>query len=226
MNNARITLITLALALTAASAAWGADPVPALISSGAALQKDLADAKLRVDAAVQKDKDVAAQGKELIAEKAKLLADLADWQKEDGFIRQRSDDFNNRCNPDKRLNAEELKACKKDADEIGQGIAKVNGDNAELGKRNDALNAKIPAYNQEAQKATAEQDAAHAAFDSTTKKEGAWLDVVRKQLSSDAYKPYGAKAGCPDMDKRPDTTDAIIKMTDDVIACLKKASNP
>src|SRR5262249_31798999 len=141
-------------------------------------------------------------------------------------IRKRSSEFQNRCSPEKKLEQEQLKACKKDADELNTDIAKVNSDNAELNKRNDALNARIPGYNQEAQKAPAEQDAAYAAYHASTQKERGWLDSARNQLSTEAFKAYSDKAGCPDMTQPPQTTDAMIKMTNDIIACLKKVSSP
>ena len=225
MTSLRVPVITLALALSAASAAWGAESVMNLISSGEAVQKDVAETKARMDAAVQHNKEVAAQGNALAAEKAKLTADFASWQNENDDIKKRSGEFQNRCSPDKKLEQEQLRACKKDADELNQDINKVNGDNAELEKRNAALNARILSYNQEAQKAPAEQDAAYAAFNASTQKERGWLDSARNQLATDAFKSYSDKAGCPDMTRPPQTTDAMIKMTDDIITCLRKVSS-
>ena len=226
MASIRISLISLALSLGAASTAWGADSVMTLISSGEAIQKEVTDNKARMDAAVQKNSEVAAKGKDLSAEKTKLLADQSDWQKEDDQVTQRTSDFQNRCSPDKHLAAEQLKACQKDADELNQDIAKVNSENAELIKRNNDLNAKIPPYNDEAQKAPAEQDAAYAAYNASTTKERTWLDQVRAQLATDAFKAYADKAGCPDMNQPPKTPEAMAKMTGDIIACLKKVSSP
>src|SRR5580765_5598026 len=122
MKSMRISLITLALALSASGAAWSAESVMNLISSGEAVQKEVTDNKARMDAAVQKNNDVAAKGKDLSSEKAKLLADQSDWQKENDEVKQRTSDFQNRCSPDKKLEAEQLKACQKDADELNQDI--------------------------------------------------------------------------------------------------------
>jgi cell division protein FtsB len=226
MKSMHMPVITLALSLGAAGAAWGAESVMNLVNSGEAVQKELAATKARMDAAVQRNKDVAAQGNELAAEKAKLMADFADWQKENDDVKQRTTAFQNRCSPDRHLDQQQLNACKKDADELNADIAKVNSDNAELNKRNAALNARIPGYNDEAQKAPAEQDAAYEAYNAATKKERSWLDAARDQLANDAFKSYGEKAGCPDMSKPPQTTDAMVKMTDDIVACLKKVSHP
>ncbi|HEY3646188.1 MAG TPA: hypothetical protein VGM16_12690 [Gammaproteobacteria bacterium] len=225
MTSLRVPVITLALSLGAASA-WGAESVMNLISSGEAVQKDVTATKGRMDAAVQRNKDVAAQGNSLAAEKAKLMADFADWQKENDTVKKGTGDFQNRCSPDKKLEQEQRKACQKDADELNQDIAKVNSENAELNKRNDALNAVILGYNKEAQAAPAEQDAAYAAYNAATQKERAWLDAARNQLSTEAFKAYSDKAGCPDMTQPPQTTDAMVKMSDDIIACLRKVSSP
>lgn len=226
MKSIRICLISLALGLGAVSAAQGAESVMNLISAGEAIQKEVLETRSHLDDAVVKNKDVATKGNDLAAEKTQLMKDFSDWQKENDAIKQRTSDFQGRCSPDKHLEQEQLKACKKDADELNQDIAKVNSENAELNKRNDALNARIPGYNDEAQQAPAGQKAAYDAFNAATIKERTWLDSARDQLSSDAFKTYGQKAGCPDMTQPPKTTDAMIKMTDDIIACLKKVANP
>src|SRR5579885_2773096 len=112
MKSMRIPSFTLLLVLGAGSA-WGAESVMNLISSGEAIQKEVADNKARMDAAVQKNNVVAAKGKELSAEKAKLLSDQSDWQKENDEVKQRTSDFQARCSPDKKLDQEQLKACQK-----------------------------------------------------------------------------------------------------------------
>jgi hypothetical protein len=226
MKSMRNSVLTLALTLGAASAAWGAQSVMDLINSGEAVQKEVADSKVRMDAAVQKNKDVAAQGQGLTGEKTKLMSDFSDWQKENDSIQQRSTDFQNRCSPDKHLEPDQLKACKTFADELNDDIAKVNSENTQLNQRNDALNAKIPAYNQAATQAPAEQKSAYDAYNASTLKERAWLDSARDQLSTDAFKTYAGKAGCPDMTQPPKSTDGMSKMTDDIIACLRKVSHP
>jgi len=100
----------------------------------------------------------------------------------------------------------------------------VNADNAALSKRNNALNAKIPAYNDAATKLPGQVKDAYNAYNSSLKKEAAWLDQARGQMTSDAFKAYGAKAGCPDVNKPAKTAEAMIQMTDNVITCLKKVS--
>ena len=226
MKSMRIPLITLALTLGAASAAWGAESVMNLISSGEAVQKEVMDTKARTEAAEKKNKDMVQESKDLNAMGAKLTSDVAAWKKDQDDINQRKTDYATQCPSGKTFTPDQLTACKNSAAQINADIQASNAKNVELQKRNDEYNKKAQAYN-DAVKANPNGDvnAAYAAFNAATKKEGAWLDAAREQMSSEAFKSYGAKAGCPDVNKTPKTTDAMIKMTDDVIACLKKVSN-
>ena len=226
MKSMRIPLITLALTLGAASAAWGAESVMNLISSGEAVQKEVMDSKAKTEAAEKRNKDLAAQGKDLTSSQAKLNADIAAWKKEQDELSQRKTDYGTRCaTPGKTLTPDEIKACKADADQINADIQANTAKNGDLKKRSDEWTAKATAYNDTVKSNPDDVKSAYDAFNAATKKEGAWLDAAREQMSSEAFKSYGAKAGCPDVNKTPKTTDAMIKMADDVIACLKKVSN-
>ena len=224
MKSMRIPLITLALTLAAASAAWGAESVMNLISSGEAVQKEVMDTKAKAEATDKTNKELAAQGKELKAANDQLNADIAAYKKDGEAVTQRTNDYKSRCQG-KSVTADEAKACKTEADAINADIAKNNAQTSELKKRQDELFAKINKYNEAIKSNPAEQKSAYDAFNAATKKEGAWLDAAREQMSSEGFKAYGAKAGCPDVNKSPKTTEAMIKMTDEVLACLKKVSN-
>lgn len=226
MKSMRFPMISLVLALAGAmTAAWGAESVMNLISSGEAVQKEVMDTKAKMETAVQKNKDMVAEGKQLTADENKIKSDIDAWTKENDGVKQRTAEYQTRCGADKQLTPDQFKACNADKDQLNADIAKVNSENAELNKRNTALNTKIPVYNDQVKAGPGDEKSTYDAFNAATKKEGAWLDAAREQLSSEAFKSYGAKAGCPDMNKAPKTTDAMIKMTDDVIACLKKVSN-
>ncbi|HLW74036.1 MAG TPA: hypothetical protein VKT74_03115, partial [Gammaproteobacteria bacterium] len=83
MKNLRISMISLVLGLAAAvTAAWGAESVMSLITSGEAVQKEVLDNKSAMEAAENKNKDLATEGKQLTTEKSQILADLDAWQKE------------------------------------------------------------------------------------------------------------------------------------------------
>ena len=227
MKSMRIPLLTLALTLGAASAAWGAESVMNLISSGEAVQKEVMDAKAKTEAAEKKNKDLVAEGKDLSASQTKLNADIKAWQDEQDALGKRKQEYQTRCStPGKTLTPDEITACKTEAQQINNDITASAAKNADLKKRSDEFTAKAKAYNDTIKSdPNAQVKAAYDQFNAATKKEGAWLDAAREQLSSDAFKPYAAKAGCPDVNKPSKTTDAMIKMTDDVIACLKKVSN-
>jgi len=225
MKSMRISVISLALLAGAMSAAWGAESVMNLISSGEAIQKEVSDTRAKAEATDKTNKELAAQGKELSAANNQLNADIAALNKDAESITQRKADFQTRCSPDKKLTPDQITACKTDAAQLNQDITKNTAQNGELKKRQDELFVRIGKYNEAIKSNPAEQKAAYDAFNAATKKEGAWLDQARDQISSDAFKPYAQKAGCPDVNKPSKTTDAMIKMADDVIVCLKKVSN-
>ena len=224
MKSMRIPLITLALTVSAVSAAWGAESVMNLISTGEAIQKEVQDTKAKAEATDKTNKELASEGKELSAANNQLNADIASFKKDGDSITQRRADFQAHCQG-KQVTADEAKACKAQADQINADIAKNNAQSGELKKRQDDLFAKIAKYNQAIKTNPSDQKSAYDAFNAAAKKEGAWLDQARDQLTSEGFKAYGQKAGCPDVNKPSKTTEAMMKMTDEVIACLKKVSN-
>jgi|GEM_PF-2934870 len=225
MKNLRISLISLVLGLALGSTtAWAAESVMSLISTGDALQKEVLDNRAKAEATDKANRDLAAEGKELSSANAQLNADIASMNKDGESLKQRTQDYQTRCGPDKKLTQDEFKACSADKDQINADIAKVNGEHDSLKKRQDDLFAKINKYNDAIKTNPSEQKQAYADYNASVKKEAAWLDQARTLMVSDAFKGYGAKAGCPDVNKPTKTTDAMIKMADDVITCLKKVS--
>ena len=138
MKSMRIPLITLALTLGAASAAWGAESVMNLISSGEAVQKEVMDTKTKTEAAEKRNKDLAAEGKDLTASQVKLNADIAAWKKEQDDLGQRKNDYGTRCgDPNKKLTPDEINACKAEATQINADIQANAAKNGDLKKRSD-----------------------------------------------------------------------------------------
>lgn len=226
MKNLRISMLSLVLGLAAATtAAWGAESILNLISAGEALQKDVLANKAKADATDKQNKDLAVEGKELSSANAQLNADIAALNKDSGSILQRKQDYQTRCGPDKKLTQDQFKACSADKDQLNADIVKNAAQNGELKKRQDALFAKINTYNAAVKTNPADQKAAYDAYNASIKKEASWLDQARTQMTSDAFKTYGAKAGCPDVSKPTKTADAMIKLTDDILTCLKKVSS-
>ena len=110
MKSMRIPLITLALTLSAASAAWGAESVMNLISSGEAVQKEVIDTKAKTESAEKKNKDLAQEGKDLNAAQVKLNSDIEALNKDAESITQRRADFATQCPSGKTFTPDQLTA--------------------------------------------------------------------------------------------------------------------
>ena len=222
MNKLRISLIPLMLGL--ATAAWGAESVMSLISNGEAVQKEVTDTKAAMEASEQKNKTLAAEGNKLTSDQKQLVADVASWNKANDELRQRIADNQTNCGPDKKQTPDSYKACKDQIAQLNSDIAKVNAQNGDLNKRNKDINERIPKYNEAIKGIGDEIKQGYAAYNAALKKEAAWLDQARTQMSSSAFASYGKKAGCPDVNKNTKTPEAMIQMSSDVIACLKRVS--
>ena len=225
MKSMRISVIALGLGLLAVTAAWGAESVMNLISTGEAVNKEVADNKAAYDAIQQKNKDLVAEGKQLNVDQDKLKQDIQTYQSDSAKVQQSTADFKARCNSGKQLTQDEYKACTADQTQINADVAHVNSEFPALKKREDDLNAKIAAHNEAGKGIDGKISQAFNAFTTSLKKQGSWLDQARTQITSDAFKPYAVKAGCPDVNKPAKTPEAEMKMADDVLACLKKVSN-
>ena len=225
MKSMRIPVITLALSLAGAmTAAWGAESVMNLISSGEAVQKEVTDTKGNYDTLQAHKKALAEQAKQFGVDQQKLKSDVDQYQADSAAVNKSAADFKTRCGADKKLTQDEFKACTADQQQINADVTRVNGEFPTLKTREDTLNTKIADYNKEATGIDAKVNDGFTSYSAALKKEGAWLDQARTLLVSDAFKSYGTKAGCPNVNKPASTPEAANKMTDDVLACLKKVS--
>lgn len=222
MNKMRIVLIPLVLGL--ATAAWGAESVMSLISNGEAVQKEVTDTKAAMESSEAKNKSLASEGNKLTSDQKQLVADVAAWNKENDELKQRIADNQANCAPDKKLTQDQYNACKAQIAQLNNDINKVNSENGDLNKRNKDINERIPKYNDAIKGIGDEIKQGFAAYNAALKKEAAWLDQARTQMSSSAFASYGKKAGCPDVNKNAKTPEAMIQMSNDVITCLKKVS--
>ena len=226
MNKTRLSLISLVLGLAAlATTAWGAESVMSLISNGESVQKEVTDTKAAMEASEKKNHDLATEGKKLGADQQQLLADVASWNKENDALKARISDNQANCGPDKKLSQDQYNACKAQIAQLNEDINKVNAENGELNKRNKELNERLPKYNESIKGIGDEIKSGYADYNAALKKEAAWLDQARTQMSSSAFASYGKKAGCPDPNKNTKTAEAMIQMSADVISCLKKVSS-
>jgi chromosome segregation ATPase len=197
-----------------------------LISSGEAVQKEVTDTKGSYDTLQAHKKSLADQAKQFGTDQTKLQADVVQYQKDSAAVNQSASDFKNRCQgADKKLSQDEFKACTADQQQINADVARVNGEFPTLKTREDTLNSRIADYNKEATGIDAKVNDAYTTYSASLKKEGAWLDQARTLLTSDAFKSYGQKANCPNVNKPAGTPEAANKMTDDILVCLKKVSS-
>ena len=225
MKTIRLSLISLVLGMAGlVTAAWGAESVMTLISNGEAVQKEVLDNKAAMEAAEAKNKTLAAEGNRLTSDQKQLVADVAAWNKENDDLKARIADNQANCSPDKKLTPDQYTACKAQVAQLNSDIAKVNAENGDLNKRNKDITDRIPKYNEEIKSLPNDIKSSYEAYNAALKKEAAWLDQARAQMSSSAFAAYGKKAGCPDVTKNTKTAEAMIKMSGDVIECLKKVS--
>ena len=223
MKSMRISVI--ALGLMAVTAAWGAESVMNLISTGEAVNKEVNDNKAAYDAVQQKNKDLVGEEKQLVADESKIQEDIKTYQSDSAKVQQSMADYKTRCGGGKQLTQDEYKACTADQASINADVARVNGEFPVLKQRKDQIDAKVANHNEQGKGMDAKIRDAFAAFTTSLKKQGSWLDQARTQITSDAFKPYATKAGCPDVNKPAKTPEAEMKMADEVLACLKKVSN-
>ena len=221
MNTSRILALLLALGLTAA---WGAESVMSLISNGEAVQKEVTDNKATYDGLNQHKKDLDSEGKQLVADQQKLGQDAGTYKQDSDNVNAAMADYKKNCSPDKKLTQDQFTACAAQQTQINAEVARVNGEFPPLKNREAALNDKIAKHNDELNGIDQKIKDAWTNYSAALKKEAAWLDQARTQMSSSAFTSYGKKAGCPDVSKPTKTPEAMIKMSQDVIDCLKKVS--
>lgn len=226
MKSMRISVITLALGLAAgASTAWGAQSVMALISGGEAIMKEVTDSKADYDGAVQKQKDLVAEAKELNAQNDQLTKDMADYKTNQASIQSREADYQKSCGPDQKLTQDQYTACQQTVQSINGDIAKNSATVKSINSRVTELKAKSDAHNEAIKTAQPNVTSTYASWTASLKKQTAWLDQTRDMILSQDFKSYAQKAGCPDVNKPVKTPEAQMKMSSDVIACLKKVSS-
>lgn len=221
MNKLRTLALLLALGMTAA---WGAESVMSLISNGEAVQKEVLDNKSAYEGAQQRRKDLDTEGKQLVADQNKLGQDIANHKTDEDNLNASIADYKKNCSPDKKLSQDQYTACATQQSQINAEVARVNGELTPMQARNDSLKEKIAKHNDETKGIDQKVQDAFTSYNASLKKEAAWLDQARTRLSDPSFTSYGKKAGCPDVSKPTKTPEAMIKMSQDVIDCLKKVS--
>lgn len=225
MNKIRISTISLLLGLAGAftAAAWGAESVMSLISTGEAVQTEVENAKTAMDDAQKQNKEQLETGKKLQAEQGAFTQEVQAWTKQNDAVKQQMTDYKAACQG-KQLNNDDYKACKAKLDDINAAVTKVNNDNAQLVKHQSDLTARLNKYNAGVEDFKNKGPSSGVNFKNAFDKEQSWLYQARSLVASEAFQPYAKKANCPDAQKTPKTEDQVMKMSSDILACLKRVS--
>ncbi|HVC28574.1 MAG TPA: hypothetical protein VNF48_03410 [Gammaproteobacteria bacterium] len=216
---ALVSLFTLAGVLTAA---WGAESVAELISKGEAVTEKTNTSKAALDSAVKNNDSLVAEGKSIQAEQQKLQADIDALKKASADFNQKASDYEAACAKPKTT--DQFNACKAQNAELKQTSDQLKTEPAQLNKRQNDFIARATKYNQEVKTAPKAVSAADTAFRSALINQYNWLDKARVLVASPAFAPYAKKAGCPDVKNPAKTTESAMKMSDEILTCLKKVA--
>ncbi|MGH8372162.1 MAG: hypothetical protein ACRETO_05465, partial [Gammaproteobacteria bacterium] len=128
--NSKFRIASLALGLGLAgivTVAWGAESVINLISEGESVVANVRTTKNAQENATHTNKELAAQGPQLVADQKKLQDDIAAYQKQVDAVNAQKADYTAKCqNKDKNLKPDEFKACNAQREKITALISQVN----------------------------------------------------------------------------------------------------
>ncbi|HVA55821.1 MAG TPA: hypothetical protein VNI53_08540 [Gammaproteobacteria bacterium] len=213
------SLFTLAGVLTTA---WGAESVTSLISQGEAVIAKTNTTKAALDAAVKNNDALVTEGKQIQADQQQLKTDIDALKKASADFNQKASNYEAACAKPK--STDQYNACKAQNAELKQQSDQLKTEPAQLNKRQNDFIARATKYNQEVNTAPKEVSAADTAFRNALINQYTWLDKARVLVASPAFVPYAKKAGCPDVKNPAKTTESAMKMSDEIITCLKKVA--
>ncbi|HVC27960.1 MAG TPA: hypothetical protein VNF48_00245 [Gammaproteobacteria bacterium] len=213
------SIFTLAGVLTTA---WGAESVTSLISQGEAVMAKTNSTKTTLDAAVKNNDSLVAEGKSIQAEQQQLQADIDALKKASADFNQKASDYEAACAKPK--STDQYNACKTQNVGLKQQSNQLKTEPAQLNKRQNDFIARATKYNQEVKAAPKEVSTADTGFRNALINQYQWLDKARVLVASPAFVPYAKKAGCPDVKNPAKTTESAMKMSDEILTCLKKVA--
>ncbi len=222
-----VRIITLALIFGLASAlttAWGAESVVDLITQGETAAAAMKSTKTELDAALQKNAALAAEGKQIQAQQQQIQAGIAAYKQKVADVQTETASYKSTCSG-KQLNKDQYKACTAQLAQVNADIATVNAEQPKLTKNQSDWQTRAVKYNQEIQTAPNAVRAADSKYRNAMVDQYHWLDKARLMVASPAFQPYAKKAGCPDVRNPAKTSEAAMKMSDEILACLKKVAS-
>jgi len=219
-----ITLVSILGLAGALTAAWGAESVVDLITKGESAMAAAKSAKAELDTALDKNKGLAVEGKQIQAQQQQIQAAIAAYKQKVADVKTETANYQKNCSG-KQLNQDEYKACKAQLATVNQDIADVNSMSPKLTQQQNAWQTRAVKYNQLVQTSPKEVRAADSKYRSAIASQYEWLDKARDRVAQPAFQPYAKKYGCPNVQKPPKNPDAAQKMSDEILACLKKVAS-
>lgn len=218
----RIATISLALSLAGAfTAAWGAQSVPALVKEGQAALGSLNAKKAALDAAVQENHSLSAEGQQIQETQKKLQADIAAYQQKVAAVNEETARYKKECDS-KNLTPDQFKKCKALNEKINADINSVNTEPDKLKARQTAFIAKANAYNAKVKSSPDQVKTADTAYRTALSNAETWLDNARDLVASQAFQPFAKQANCPNVQKPSSSVEGMIDMGQGILACLKR----
>ncbi len=207
---------------SALTTAWGAESVASLITQGEAATGKTNSTKAALDASVKNNDALVAEGKSIQEQQQQLQADIDALKKASADFNQKASDYEAACAKPKTT--DQYNACKAQNTELKQTSDQLKSEPAQLNKRQNDWIARATKYNQEVKTAPKEVNTAQTAFRNALINQYQWLDKARVLVASPAFEPYAKKAGCPEVKNPAKTDEAAMKMSDEIITCLKKVA--
>jgi uncharacterized phage infection (PIP) family protein YhgE len=224
--NSKFRIASLAFGLGLAgmvTVAWGAESVINLISEGESIVANVKTTKAAQEEVTNKNKSLAKEGPQLVADQKKLQDDITAYTKQVADVKSQEADYKAKCqDKNKNLKPDEFKACQAQRAQITTLIDQVNKEPAALNQRQKDFNDRATAYNKATQDLKTAAPKASNDYSNALTKEESWIDRVRTFLLSPAVQPYAKKAGCPDVEKPAKDIDGVNRMSVKALACLKK----
>jgi predicted nucleic acid-binding Zn-ribbon protein len=221
----RIFTLAFILGLAGAlTAAWGAESVVELITQGEASAAKMNSAKDALDAAMTKNNTLALEGNQIKAQQQQIQSEITAYKQKVDDVKTETDNYKTTCNG-KQLNPDQYKACKAQIAQVNSDITAVNAEQKKLNKLQSDWQSRAVKYNQEVQTTPKEVREADNKYRTAMADQYQWLDKARDMVASPAFQPYAKKSGCPDVRKPAKTSEAAIKMSEDILACLKKVAS-
>lgn len=118
------------------------------------------------------------------------------------------------------LDKPHYQACLQREEKLNQFIAQVNGSYPDLKSRQEALNSRVVAYNEDSRGMSDEMRGTYADYTATIKPLGRWMDQVRNLLNLPVNQPQARQGACPAVTVPAKTVEEMDSMAAGFVSCL------